>query len=62
MHAYGAIKENPEQALDLYTRQSSVAVNVVDLATMAATLANGGVNPRRAWRSCRRSMCRPYWP
>jgi glutaminase len=46
MHAYGAIKENPEQALDLYTRQSSVAVNVIDLATMAAALANGGVNPR----------------
>jgi glutaminase len=46
MHAYGVIKEDPDEALDLYTRQSAVAVNVVDLATMAATLANGGVNPR----------------
>jgi glutaminase len=45
MHAYGRIKDNPAQATDLYTRQCSVNVNAKDLATMAATLANGGVNP-----------------
>lgn len=45
MHAYGLIKENPARATDLYTRQCSVNVNARDLATMAATLANGGVNP-----------------
>ena len=45
MYAYGRIKENPAQATDLYTRQCSVNVNAKDLATMAATLANGGVNP-----------------
>jgi len=45
MHAYGRIKTNPKQAVDLYTKQCSVNVNAVDLATMAATLANGGKNP-----------------
>ena len=45
MFAYGLIKANPAQATDLYTRQCSVNVNAKDLATMAATLANGGVNP-----------------
>jgi glutaminase len=45
MFAYGIIKANPAQATDLYTRQCSINVNAKDLATMAATLANGGVNP-----------------
>ncbi|MBX3157734.1 MAG: glutaminase A [Deltaproteobacteria bacterium] len=45
MYAYEHIKDNPLQAVDLYTRQCSVNVNAVDLATMAATLANGGKNP-----------------
>jgi glutaminase len=45
MFAYGLIKANPAQATDLYTRQCSINVNAKDLATMAATLANGGVNP-----------------
>jgi glutaminase len=45
MYAYGKIKENPAQATDIYTEQCSVNVNVVDLATMAATLANAGRNP-----------------
>ena len=45
MYAYGHIKDNPEQATDLYTEQCSVSVNAKDLATMAATLANGGKNP-----------------
>ena len=45
MYAYGHIKSNPAQATDLYTRQCSVNVNARDLATRAATLANGGRNP-----------------
>ena len=45
MFAYGYIKNNWEQAVDLYTRQCSVGVNAKDLGTMAATLANGGKNP-----------------
>jgi len=45
MYAYGHIKENPDRATDIYTRQCSVGVNTRDLAVMAATLANNGVNP-----------------
>jgi len=45
MLAYGYIKSNWEQAVDLYTRQCSIGVNAQDLATMAATLAFGGTNP-----------------
>jgi glutaminase len=36
---------DPAVALDLYTRQSCVAVTARDLAVMGATLADGGVNP-----------------
>jgi glutaminase len=45
MHAYGFIKDKPEQAVDIYTQQCSISVNVRDLAIMAATLANAGKNP-----------------
>jgi glutaminase len=45
MLAYGYIKSNWQQAVDLYTRQCSIGVNAKDLATMAATLAAGGTNP-----------------
>jgi len=45
MYAYGHIKDNPQRATDIYTRQCSVSVNAKDLAVMAATLANGGKNP-----------------
>jgi len=45
MFAYGHISGSWQQAVDLYTRQCSVNVNAKDLATMAATLANGGRNP-----------------
>jgi glutaminase len=45
MFAYGHIKENPLQACDIYTEQCAISVNAKDLATMAATFANGGKNP-----------------
>jgi glutaminase len=45
MLAYGYIKTNWQQAVDLYTRQCSIGVNAKDLATMAATLAFQGKNP-----------------
>lgn len=45
MYAYGYIKDHHERAADIYTEQCSVSVNARDLATMAATLANGGKNP-----------------
>ncbi|HVH28615.1 MAG TPA: glutaminase A [Vicinamibacterales bacterium] len=45
MNAYGYIKTDWRQAVDLYTRQCSIGVNARDLAIMAATLAAGGRNP-----------------
>lgn len=45
MYAYEHIKDNPAQAVDIYTKQCSINVNALDLATMAATLADGGKNP-----------------
>lgn len=38
-------KEEMDDALEAYFRQCSVLLNCDDLATMGATLANGGVNP-----------------
>jgi len=45
MLAYGYIKSNWQQAVDLYTRQCSIGVNARDLGVMAATLAFAGRNP-----------------
>jgi glutaminase len=45
MFAYGYIKTDWRQAVDLYTRQCSIGVNARDLAVMAATLAASGKNP-----------------
>jgi glutaminase len=45
MLAYGYIKTNWQQAVDLYTRQCSIGVNARDLAVMAGTLAFAGRNP-----------------
>ena len=45
LQSYGRLYFDPDQATDLYTRQCSLEVTVHDLAVMAATLANGGVNP-----------------
>ena len=44
LHSLGRLS-HPEAAVDLYTRQSSLAVTARDLAVMGATLADGGINP-----------------
>jgi len=49
------IGSHAEEILDLYFQQCSYLVTSTDLACMAATLANGGVNPltgQRALASC----------
>ncbi len=43
--AYGRMYFDPVQSTDIYTKQCALNVSAKDLATMAATLANGGVNP-----------------
>jgi glutaminase len=45
MDSYGRMYFDPDEATDVYTRQCSLLVTAQDLATMGATLANGGVNP-----------------
>lgn len=42
---FGMIDERIDETLDLYFQQCSVLVTCRDLAIMAATLANNGVNP-----------------
>jgi glutaminase len=45
LRSRGRLAADPEETVDLYTRQSSLKVTAEDLAVMAATLAHGGVNP-----------------
>lgn len=45
MHNFGMIRDRIDETLDLYFQQCSILVDSHDLAAIAATLANGGVNP-----------------
>jgi len=45
LESYGRITHDPLEVVDVYTRQCAVAVDARDLAVMAATLGDGGVNP-----------------
>ena len=61
LRSYGRIDLDPSEAIDLYTKQCSLAVNAKDLAVMGATLADGGVNPVTRERvidaeSCHRTL------
>ena len=42
---FGILSENPDGIVDLYFKQCSISATCRDLALMAATLANRGVNP-----------------
>ena len=58
LKAYQRLYFDPDEATDLYTRQCSLDVTVHDLAVMAATLANGGVNPATGVTVLRPGVCR----
>lgn len=45
LREFEVLESDPEAALDQYIRQCAMKVTTEDLAMMAATLANGGVNP-----------------
>jgi len=45
LQSLGSIYCDPAEAVDLYTKQCSLNVSARDLAVMAATLADGGLNP-----------------
>jgi len=46
----GVLRQSVDDATEVYFRQCSLLVTTDDLAVMAATLANGGVNPVTAHR------------
>ena len=45
MEGYGHLEGDTLETVELYTRQCSLGVTTRDLGVMAATFANGGVNP-----------------
>ncbi len=58
LDSYGRVYFDPLQATDIYTKQCSLEVTVKDLAVMAATLADGGVNPITKERVVGAGICR----
>jgi len=48
---FGMIRDRVEETLELYFQQCALLVNCHDLAVMAATLANRGVNPMTGERA-----------
>ncbi len=50
MYSAGTLYCDPMEACTVYTQQCSTMLNTADLATMGATLAAGGVNPRTGVR------------
>ena len=57
LQSYDRIYCDAREATDLYTRQCSLNVSAHDLAVMAATLADGGVNPITKERVVDTSVC-----
>ena len=58
LNARGRVVGSPQDAVEIYTRQSSLAVTARDLAVMGATLADGGVNPLNGERVVAARTCR----
>ncbi len=56
--SYQRIYFDPDEITDVYTRQCSIDVTVHDLAVMASTLADGGVNPITGERVVVAGVCR----
>ncbi|MFD8099774.1 glutaminase A [Nocardia fluminea] len=46
LRSVGIIDVDPDDAVDRYFRQCSIEITCADLAVMAATLADNGINPR----------------
>ena len=54
---HGRLWCDPAEAVDHYTRQSSLRVSATELAVMGATLADGGVNPITRERVVDAAVC-----
>lgn len=59
LESQGALACGPGDALELYTRQSSLLVTAHDLAVMGATLADGGMNPVTGVQVIPAELCHP---
>jgi glutaminase len=57
LESYGRIYSDPTDALDIYTKLCSLSVSATDLATMGATVADGGVNPLTKTRVVSAVIC-----
>lgn len=57
LESYGRIDADPLEVTDVYTRQCALSVTARDLAVMAATLADGGVNPVTGVQVVAREIC-----
>jgi glutaminase len=58
LHGLGCLATDPTTTTDLCTRQCCLAVTAHDLATMGATLADGGVNPETREQVVDADVCR----
>ena len=58
MRNFGVLDRDVDEILDLYFKQCSAIVTATDMATMAATLANAGVNPRTGTNAIRPEFIR----
>jgi glutaminase len=58
LRSLGVLDGDPDDAVDLYTRQSCLGVTARDLAVMGATLADGGVNPLTGEQVVSSDTCR----
>lgn len=58
LRSYGRLDGDPDEIVDVYTRQCALNVTAHDLAVMGATLADGGVNPVTGERVVSADVCR----
>lgn len=58
LRSYGRLDGDPDEVVDIYTRQCALSVTAHDLAVMGATLADGGVNPVTGVRVVSADVCR----
>ncbi len=58
LQSYSRIYLEPSEAIGLFDKQCSLNVSAKDLATMGATLADGGVNPLNKQRVIDADVCR----
>lgn len=58
LRSYGRVDGDPDEIVDVYTRQCALNVTAHDLAVMGATLADGGVNPVTGERVVSADVCR----